>query len=489
VKAEHSRLLRLAAAASGESESRLERRLNRAIASVGVEAELPGATATAALLIETLARGPGKVELDSRGLTQPQIDQILAPAMRLGGAAVSLAPPHPDAARVRIGSISDAGIPRLIPDAHGMRLTRAEQPLLQRHEPSSLGLMYTAAIAAGEIFKEGAGVGPERCRRPDQLDFCPVSLSPDLGFAAAASLRPDLALGLVGNGAIGTAVARILGGLEVPGNPAVLLVDPEIYEIENRGTYSLGTMADVEEKRRKVQLAAGALPGWRTSAHEGPVGEVAALIDSGELPWPPVVIAGLDSIEARHAAQSIWPDLLIDAATGDTAVGISEATATGPCLHCFFPQQAGTASAAAQLAEVLGLPIELVMRGERKLELDQLEGLSGAQRERLLPHLGKPICGLASAFNLGAAEDDSYRPSVPFVSQQAACLAVGRLLAIDAGIEGLPNAVQYDSMIGPAHMTKMRRRPKPGCRCQQRSEVISAVRQSRRRGRTFSSSP
>jgi molybdopterin/thiamine biosynthesis adenylyltransferase len=309
----------------------------------------------------------------------------------------------------------------------------------------------------------------------DRLDFCPVSLGRDLKVAPLKVGGP-VDLGLVGLGAVGTAVARILGGLGFE-RASALLIDPETFAIENLGTYSLGTLADIGVP--KVELAAAALEGWSLRLLSGPVEDAIAPVDAGSLPWPRTMICGLDSIEARRAAQGLWPDRLIDGATGDTAVGLHEAMTTGACMRCFFPDRIPARSAAQLLSEEIGLPVELLTQGDERLEEKELAELTERQRERLTPHIGKPICGLASAVGLGGAKDDTYMPSVPFVSQQAACLAVGRLLARRTGMVELPNTVQYNAMLGPLRMTKMTRPPRPGCYCQERADVIRMVRHER----------
>lgn len=180
----------------------------------------------------------------------------------------------------------------------------------------------------------------------------------------------------------------------------------------------------------------------------------------------------------------MWPDRMIDAATGDTVVGLHEATPDGPCLRCLLPPRVSDRSPAQVLADELGLPVELIAGGDVELTVEHLAGLHAEQRKRLASQVGKPICGLASALGLTGDPHEDYRPSVPFVSQQAACLGVGRLLANLAGICGLPNVVQYDTMVGPQAMTRMDRRTRPGCYCQTRSSTIKVVRSTRMRAST-----
>jgi hypothetical protein len=181
------------------------------------------------------------------------------------------------------------------------------------------------------------------------------------------------------------------------------------------------------------------------------VEELPAAIDRGDLPWFPLVVSGLDTAEARRATQRIWPDCLIDAATGDTMVGLHEHLhGLGPCMFCFFPEDRGGPSAAERLSTITGLPVDLLARGDEILREEHLGRVSKKQRTLLLQHLGKPVCGLARAIGglttLGA---DDYRPSVPFISLQAASLALGRLLAHDFDFAPLPNLVQYDGLFGP----------------------------------------
>jgi hypothetical protein len=450
--------------------------LNRACVSVSVDPNLPGALEVAELLLETLRRGPGEVTVDPGELRRAEVERIVA-----AGAGVSktgtieIPPPDVDSVRVRIAGSAPAESHCVLADGHGMRLRTDGGQLRQLRAPSALGIAFTAAIAAGEVFKTTAEVGPTRCVHLERLDFCPVSLSEDL-TVAPIQVGGQIDLALLGLGAVGTEVARILGGLGF-GPASALLIDPETFALENVGTYSLGTLADVDIP--KVELAAAALEGWSLRWLCGRVEDAIGPIDAGQLPWPRTVICGLDSVEARRAAQGLWPDRMIDGATGDTAVGLHEALNGRACLRCFFPERTPARSAAQLLSEELGLPVELLMRGEEPLEKSQLAGLTEAQRRRLAPQVGKPICGLANAVALGGDEGDTYMPSVPFVSQQAACLAVGRLLASRNSMLELPNTVQYNAMLGPQRMTKMTRPPRPDCYCRQRTEVIRAVRTER----------
>lgn len=475
---EHSRALRLAASVTGASESELARRMAQNAVVVSIDPDLPGSTQVALTMIDTLSRGPSHIHLDPQGVEASTVEAILAAASAVAPhRPVTTAAPPADAIAVRVGCQGPAATITVLGDRHGVRVAVDGRPLCQGSPPSALGVMTASAFAAGEVFKRVVRPRADRVAYPDAITFCPVTLSDDLGAAPMLPPNWSPSLGLVGNGAVGTGHARVLAGLPVDAARAIA-IDPEDYGPENTGTYSLGVWQDVVDKTPKVMIVKRTLAGWAVTAISSTAEDAISTIEAEGLAWPPVVLAGLDSIEARRSVQGMWPVALIDAATGDTSVGLHHVAADGPCLRCFFAERHGEHSSAVELAAEFGLPIDLVMRGDHMLSDADLAGLSRPQRERLRPQVGKPVCGLADAARL-TGTDDVFRPSVPFVSQQAACLGIGRLIASAAGVDGLANFVQYDALIGPQRMTHQTRRPRPDCYCQHRQETIRAVRAAR----------
>lgn len=475
---EHSRVLRLGASATGQPESELARRMAQSAVVVSLDPDVPGAIDVAAILVETLRRGPGHVHLDPLGVEPSAVAAIVAAADAVAPSTpVSTEPAPADAVAVHVGMHAPRETIAVLADRHGARLAVDGRQLPQSCTPSALGVMTAASFAGCEVFKRIVRPQKSRVVYRGFLAFCPVTLSDDP--AKAPQLPPGWspALGLVGNGAIGTAHARVLGRLDAT-DPSAITIDPQVYGPENNGTYSLGNWQDVLDDTPKVVLVERALGGWRVRRVQRTADDAIAILETEALRWPRVALTGLDSIEARRSVQGLWPVELIDSATGDTAVGLHHVAGDGPCLRCFFPDHAPQRSAAEALAAEFGLPIELVMRGDHVLVEEDLVGLSIDQRERLRPQVGKPVCGLAEAARLTGA-DDHYRPSVPFVSQQAACLGIGRLIASASGLLGLPNFVQYDALIGPQSMTCQTRAPRPDCYCQQRRATIRAVRIAR----------
>jgi len=93
-----------------------------------------------------------------------------------------------------------------------------------------------------------------------------------------------------------------------------------------------------------------------------------------------MVLCALDSREARHRAQDLWPDVLIDGATGDTALGLHVARAgEGPCVRCFLPvlDQDGP-SVLERLASITGLPISSLIHGDELLPDEEVDRLPPA---------------------------------------------------------------------------------------------------------------
>jgi hypothetical protein len=263
---------------------------------------------------------------------------------------------------------------------------------------------------------------------------------------------------------------------------SVMLVDPERFSAENLGTYSLGGAFDAQTQPWKTELAAAALPQFSCQTYPIPVERLIEAIDAGDAPRPRLVLSGLDSATARREVQRLWPDRLIDGATGDTMCGLHDVVAHGnnACLRCLFPVRTGGPSSLERLVTATGLPANLLRYGDQHLTQAHVDALPPERRAQLQGEVGKPVCGLATAVGLTQLSADDYQPSVPFVSQQAACLMVGGLLANILRIEHQPRFVQYDALIGPQALTEENRLPSPTCVCQQRNHIISAIRQKRR---------
>jgi hypothetical protein len=482
----HSRASRLGAAVSRLNESSLAGRLEGARTQLSIDLSVAGAADVARVLVATLRRQPGEIYVDPNGAGRAPAAAELAEELREIAAAIDPQRPlvigrtdKPTAA-AHLGLNEQASL-RVIADGHGMRLVRQGGDLEQSRPPSGLGVVFAAAIAAGEIFKESADVYPQLRIDHERLAFCPVTLSDDLD-RAPLDLPGALDLTLVGLGAVGTATALILSGLDTSGR--LVLIDDEPFAEENLGTYSLGGAEDAAAGIAKVNLAAAKLGAFDCHPFRGRVEQAIKEIDDRKLPWTQVVMSGLDSVEARHATQLLWPDLLIDSSTGDTAAGVRLCPDGGACLMCLVQESKREVSALTELIELTGLSREDLTDGSRLLTDDDVERAKPAIRARMRAAVGAPVCGLGRAIGLAEGGEADYRPSIPFVSQQAACLGVGRLIAHLHALAGSnhldANLVQYDTLLGPTQLTALRLRPREHCYSVVRRPIIEQVREQRR---------
>ena len=476
---EHSRVLLLGTRSSDIPESELESALNRSVTAVTIQGDSSGAIETAALLLGMLRRMPGHVVIVDRSLPPGIASELARSVDRIAPdnpVSVRSAEPKDATARIHVGATGHGpNAIRVVPEGYGAHLLAdPAETLAVSRSPNRLGCMFAAALGASEAFSANAQVRPHRRRQATHISFCPVSLTSDL-YAAPDLTARTLDLALVGCGAIGTAMAVIISGLPFTGR--LLAADRQVFQLENVGTYSLGTMDEVHNRVPKVNVVEACLHGFEVIAVHGELADLPGLATAGSIPWPKLMLCGLDSPEARRTAQRLWPDRLFDAATGDTTVGVHDTYPTGPCIECVFPLNTGGPSALERLADATGLSISILGRDEPLTEAD-LVGVPLDKRQRLLEHIGAPKCALAKAYGLTDLGADGYRPSVAFVSAQAACLGVGALIAHLIGIER-PTLFQCDALRGPHLAIAEHLVPRPDCYCQRHRTRVAAVRASR----------
>jgi hypothetical protein len=480
---EHSRALLTAANATDLDQRTLKERQERSLTTVRLTPELTGAWLTARVLLMTLRRLPGKLALDRTGLPEHLISELVDAVASIDSTrplAVIDGPTTDASVQLDIGLIGERGFIRILPDGYGAQVANDPGVELSVGQPAnSLGCVFAAACGAAETFKRLVVTKLDRKTEHPHMSFCPVTLAADT--AAAPPLPPlePLDVALVGNGAIGTAIGLILAELRMGGR--VIVCDPENYGAENRGTYSLGGEREAKAQPLKVDVVGDVLEasGYTSIRLPEKSDEMIGRIDRGEFRPPRMVLTGLDNVEARRQTQLLWADHVLDGGTGDTNVGFVDARPEGPCLRCFFPDAMTGHDPLARLADMTGLPLSRLTRGDEALSEDDIASLTAEQQKLLRRYLGRPVCGLTDAFGLTDIETDGYLPSVPFVSQMAACLVVGRLLALRLSANTETNFCQFDALHGPRFADPEARRPSPECICQTRPAVVQGVRRSR----------
>jgi len=483
VPVEYSRGLRLGAKATGRAESELEAALEASRVVVSADSRMPRGVLTLRVLLTTMRRGPGRLVLERGDLATSELDAIeeAVHAVDLERPLSVVRRVHGDVTvRLHVGPDCDRGV-RLVPEGFGAHVAGQRSAVIRPRRPgNAIGAVFTAALGAAEAFKLTAAVLPARRVLHRHLRFCPLTLTPDLDRAPELPVDLVFDLALMGVGAIGTGIVLVLQAMD--GTGRILLVDRQRFAAENLGTYSIGTAADVVAGPWKVDLAREALPRFDVVRFCGAVGELPEAIDAGRVPWFRTVLTALDTPEARRDAQRQWPDRLIDAATGDTVLGIHAYEHGGRCMFCVFPPERTGPSAAERLAEATGLSVARAMRGDDPLTKADLQELTPKERARLERHLGEPVCGLGAALGLTALDARAYQPSIPFVSLEAGCLAMARLVAHALAIPTTSNLVQYDALVGPQRLIIDQMDRLPGCTCQTRAAAIEQVRARRARG-------
>lgn len=473
---ETSRALALAELACDTDRETLGSHIESASVLVSVEPSTPGAAAAAKIFVETMRRLPISIGLDV------SVPEPLARV--LVDAATGLDDRHPvvpnataGSTRIHFGAYADNSVLRIVPDGTGAHLLPPGTRMIdQVYAPEPVGVMYSASLGSAEVFKTIA----QTKARPHEhaISFSPVTLNSDLRpFETAGLQRPHKIL-LVGLGAIGTAVIRMLAAMPIEGQ--VVAIDPERYQVENFETYSLGSYAESLTEPLKIEIGAAASRGRGFAFEQMSVEDYLVSLEAGQGDWPDTVMVAVDSPEARYEARALWPRNFIDMSTGDSGVTLRDGSGTDgePCIECMLPRHRPQTSAVTKLADATGLDASFLREGDRLTE-SQLAGLPPDKRRMLEDHLGEPVCGLASAIGLSDLPSLDFRPAIPFVAQQAACLGVGRLLACWYGIDGLPNLFQYDVFVGSAGISGEHVRPTPGCHCQRRPEVVRKLQGER----------
>ncbi|WP_404959616.1 ThiF family adenylyltransferase [Streptomyces sp. 147326] len=487
---DYSRSVRLGGMAAGVEETTLRERMEGALVHLTADGRMPAASETLDVLVADLRRWPVRLSLDpGRGpgrLDAPLIRRLAVRATEIDpdrplrvGEAQSQAPLH-----LHVGTAPPPGSTVAgAPDGHGVRLRHAGHPFPRLNAPGTgLGAVLTAAMLAGEAFKVVAGLPEGKFQMTPVVDFCPVLPGERPGTVVTPLPALDQVL-LGGGGAIGTGIALVLDLLEATGKLTV--VDKEVFEKPNVTSYSIGTLADAAAGLSKVRLIDAHLRRIEVTPFHGTIQASIEAVDAGTLPWPRIVLGGLDSIEARHDLQRLHADLILDGGTGGpvgTTVALHEALPTGPCLRCFFKPNHTGKSPEQRLHELTGLPLSRIARGPEPLTERDLEGLIDQQRELVSQFLGRPVCGLINSAELKGRTDDTFRPSAAFVAQQAACLVVGAWIARSTGLlSGPPRRIEYDTRFGPRPDQMIDHRlPAAECVCQKDAALINLIREARR---------
>jgi ThiF family len=345
------------------------------------------------------------------------------------------------------------------------------------NQSNPVGALAAVSLGAAEVFKRLIKLIPERGELFDALAFSLYSYDAkdEPGPPLPDSIPIDILL--VGVGAIGNGVLFLLEALPISGR--AVFVDNQSFGEENLGTCILIGPKDIGSS--KAQFAESLLS-KKLSCLGFPQDIVEFnAVTVKKLPYPKIILSGLDQIEPRHAVQSLWPNLVIDGAIGIFAC---EATLHPwgedlSCLYCDFERP-------PERSEKL----ESKLTGLREERLGDMTSLVTdkdvraapiEKRARLKTQIGKEICSVVSEATVEKlsqeAQQKGFEPSVPFVACLSSCMMITELIRETLRWpKVLETGFQFDVLMGPEHGIRKAHSRKPNCICVQRKRIIDSLR-------------
>lgn len=348
-----------------------------------------------------------------------------------------------------------------------------------------VGAHGAAALVASQVFARALPLdpsvaGPSPTTAYSLFEYGPPTMSPPL----IADVGIDLVL-LAGVGAVGQACVDVLVSSSVIGRLDV--VDHGyVDDITNLNRSVLALESDLAAKTAKVDLAVRRASGFALTVepHERALDDLVASMAAGDVPWPRVVLSALDNRDARWALQGLWPDLVLEGATGDTMAQIFRHAHGDPtaCLRCLHTDARSGDDYLDSMARATGLDrsrIAAALAGAPDLIDDEdVERASPETRELIARNIGRDICGFLGDVERYLGPDaEVVQLSVAFTSYLAGTLLAGELIKAAAGVASpFIGRYQIDPIANLLPELPFTQAPDLGCFCQQRRSVIEAVR-------------
>lgn len=345
-----------------------------------------------------------------------------------------------------------------------------------------IGALAAASLGVAEVFKRLVRLKPSRGTLLDGLSFSLYSYRTgevDPGPSLPVGLTLDLLL--VGAGAIGNGIAYLLA--QLPASGAVWVVDKQTFGDENLGTCILIGPANVGKSKT---LAAETVlrPRYDVQGFSEDLTTFQQRLGKG-MPYPRLIVGGVDNIEARHEIQKLWPDIAIDGAIGDFMCQVSrhpwgEDTA---CLICLFRQPPSEA-AERVASQATGLSAARTQNAEDAVTEDDVDAAPPGKQAWLRERIGHQICSVVQEGVAQQLSDERQRqgfePSIAFAACLSASMAVGEVVKVAAGwLSPLEPRFQFDVLRGPAGGVQLGQVRRPDCLCVTRHRNIETLRQRR----------
>jgi len=330
-----------------------------------------------------------------------------------------------------VGTRSNPDLPWTVVNSNGWtaRVSSGANPLSgDCSQDNPIAALAAACLGVAEIFKRLVGLRPERGAFQDGLCFSlyTYEIENNPGPSLPENLKSDLLV--VGAGAIGNGIVRLLQTMPIEG--MISIVHRQIYSEENLGTCVLIGRDDLTKPKAKILAALFAKDTVR--GFDEDVQKLISKRLGKEVPYPDVILNGLDDIEARRHVQTIWPGLVIDGAIGAVSCEVS-LHPWGPdlsCLMCDFELPAE--SAVKKESALTGIPEERLADLLAPLTEDDIFSAVPEKRQWLQKRIGMQKCSVISEAELEsiaqAEHAEGFEPSVAFVACLSASMVVAELV-------------------------------------------------------------
>jgi molybdopterin/thiamine biosynthesis adenylyltransferase len=341
--------------------------------------------------------------------------------------------------------------------------------------------LAAACLGVTEVFKRLIGLIASRGKLLGSLTFSLYSYKVgDLDPGPPLPPVIDADLLLSGVGAIGNGIIFLLSQLPLTGR--VRVVDYQQYGPENIGTCLL--IGELELEKDKALFAEAYLGSRLATGYVEDIQVFSKRLGT-EIPYPKIVLNGLDDIDARHYVQDLWPDMIIDGAIGDFAAQVSlhPWSQNTACLKCLFQKPAGEASEVIS-SRATGLRPERISNEDDVVSDRDIAIAPETKKAWLQARKGRKICSVIQESVAQHISNDALRrnfePSVPFVACLSASMVVAEFIKY---VQGWGSYVecryQLDVLTGPERGDFFPQDRRKDCVCVTRRRNIEIVRKGR----------
>jgi hypothetical protein len=349
-----------------------------------------------------------------------------------------------------------------------------------------LGAVAAACFGVADVFKKLLGIDSKFGKQFENERFNMLTYEKETSLVRLPD-NLDLPYTLVaGCGAVGNALAYALEELArtVKLAGAVVVCDKDVIHSHSLNRHLLAVNVDASAQTRKVLLMSRSFQraGVTPLMYDGDLKDLVGSIRRGSIRTPQVVLSGLDNNEARHWLQSLWPDLLIEAATGETTVQVSrhEYDSGLACLMCIHPKAVAMRSYQSMITRLTGMSAARIDRVNETINARDVARAPEEMRDFLRVRIGQRICGVLSEVESIAVltENVPLQPTVSFVSALAGCLLAAEYVLASAGIRSsLSTFFQADLLFPLGNSMLQGVLPENQCYCKLRRAEIQKYRE------------